>query len=138
MSRIVKALLTQREWQKCELTQQLFICEQQRLDLELTIQENQQNITNSCTMPALIRPELEMARMHYWISQEQTRAALVADKEDLDVRQAALKTRKIELNTALKMLAKHQGRQLEKKRIAMMLTQQNNSDEWIAQRREFE
>ena len=138
MIRIVKALLTQHEWQKNALTQQLLSGAQQRRDLDLSIQENLQNITNACIMPALIRPEIEMARMHYWKNQEQTRAALVADRDALDMRQATLTERKIEVDTVLKMLERHQSRQLEKKRMAMMLTQQNNSDEWIAQRRELE
>lgn len=51
---------------------------------------------------------------------------------------AVLETQEIKLNTALKMLEKHQDRQMKKKRIAMMLTQQVNSDEWIVQRRESE
>ena len=62
----------------------------------------------------------------------------MADRDALDMRQATLTERKIEVDTVLKMLERHQSRQLEKKRMAMMLTQQNNSDEWIAQRRELE
>ncbi len=124
MSRIADALLTQRKWQKCELAQQL-------LELDQAIQSSKQNIINSCTIPAFIQPELEMARMHYWMNQEQARVALMADR-------AVLETQEIKLNTALKMLEKHQDRQMKKKRIAMMLTQQVNSDEWIVQRRESE
>lgn len=133
MSRVVKALCTQRAWQKHALTQQLLAGEQQRSELEQLIQEKQQNIINSCTMPAFIRPELEMARMHYWMDQEQTRLALMADKETLDTQLAAWASKKIELNIAFKRLEKHQSKQLEKKRMAMLLTQQNNSDEWMIQ-----
>lgn len=134
MSRIANALLIQRERQKHALAQQLQVLEQQISALDQSIQKRQQNILSSCTIPAFIRPEIEMARMHYWMNQEQARMGLVADKDELKTQQVALEKQKIEVKTALKILEKHQGRQIEKQQRAMMLTQQNNSDEWIVQR----
>ena len=72
------------------------------------------------------------------MNQEQARLDLMAKIDALDQQQAALVSKKVELDTALKRLEKHQSRSQEKKRIAMVLTQQNNSDEWIVQRREME
>ena len=138
MSRVMNALIKQREWQKRALTQQIMRGEEDRSELDQSIKEKQQNIFRSCSMPAFIRPEVEMARMHYWMNQEQARLDLMAKIDALDQQQAALVSKKVELDTALKRLEKHQSRSQEKKRIAMVLTQQNNSDEWIVQRREME
>ena len=138
MSRVMNALIKQREWQKRALTQQIMRGEEERSELDQSIKEKQQNIFRSCSMPAFIRPEVEMARMHYWMNQEQARLDLMAKIDALDQQQAALVSKKVELDTALKRLEKHQSRSQEKKRIAMVLTQQNNSDEWIVQRREME
>ena len=138
MSRVMNALIKQREWQMRALTQQIMRGEEERSELDQSIKEKQQHIFRSCSMPAFIRPEVEMARMHYWMNQEQARLDLMAKIDALDQQQAALVSKKVELDTALKRLEKHQSRSQEKKRIAMVLTQQNNRDEWIVQRREME
>jgi len=136
MNKTLRALMTKLQWQLSELSQQLVPLEQQLATLEQQLDENQQKVIKACVIPAFILPEREIARLHFMIHQQQQQDELNTTKTALLSQQATINSQKIRLNIELKMLEKHQEGQLKNKRRQMILTQQNENDEWILQRQE--
>lgn len=137
MNKTLRALLTQLECQRNALNQQLLAIEQQLLNLEQKCQESQQKISNSCTIPAIILPEQEMARLHFILREQQYQDDWSGQKTALHAQKAVLKSRQIRLNTELKLLEHYQDQQLKQTQRQALLTQQNKSDEWVVQRRDI-
>lgn len=136
MNKTLQALMTKLQWQLRALDEQLQTLEQQLEALELQCQENQQKITNACAIPAFILPEREIARLNFMICQSQHQDELNTRKTELLSQKAMLTTKKIRLNTELKMLEKHQENKLKSKQQQTALAEQNKADEWVLQRRE--
>lgn len=135
MNKTLTALMTKIQWQLSNIQQQLQNVNQQILDLDSQLDETQQRITSASVAPRMIVPEREIAGMHFIMGQQQIQDDLNANKSELLAQQAQLNTKQLRLETELKMLEKHQNNQLELQRKQALLTEQNNMDEWIVQRR---
>ena len=81
-------------------------------------------------------PEREISRLHFMIRQQQQQDELNTNKTALLSQQLTLNSRQLRLNTELKMLEKHQENQLKNTQQQRIVKQQNDSDEWVLQRRE--
>lgn len=136
MTKMRQALFTQLKWQLHALTQQLHSIEQQLTELDQAIQLIEQTISTSSVIPSMIIPEHEIARVHFIAYQHQKHNELKTNKVPLLEKKTSLTALKIQCNTELKRLEKHQERLLKIEQSQMILTQQNNSDEWTIQRRE--
>lgn len=135
MNKTLTALMTKIQWQLTGIQQQMQQVNQQITDLDSQLDETQLRITSASVAPRVIVPEREIAGMHFIMGQQQIQDELSASKSELLAQQAQLTTKKLRLETELKMLEKHQNNQLEQQRKQALLTEQNNMDEWIVQRR---
>lgn len=137
MNKTLSALMTKLEWQLTELEQQLQTLEQQLDVLKEQLDENQNNITRASAVPAFILPEKEIARLNFMIGESQKQDKLNTVQAELLAQKNHVTSRKIRLNTELKMLEKHQNNQLANKQLQAVLIEQNNTDEWVLQQREL-
>lgn len=135
MNKTLSALMTKLQWQLNELNQQLLVIEQELKHLEQQVQENQQTILNASKTPAYILPEREIAGLHFIMAQQQQQDELKASRTDFLTQQSTFTAKKIRLEMELKMLEKHQENQLKAAYQQALLTEQNNTDEWVLQRR---
>ena len=135
MNNTLNALFTTLKWQLHDVSNKMLSIEQQIVNLEQKLRLNQQKTSNSCTIPAFILPEQEMARSHFLILQQQHQDELMINIAALQSEQLALTLQQNRLNTELKMLEKHQEVKLKTLKQQTLLTEQNNSDEWVLQRR---
>lgn len=135
MNKTLKALSTKLKWQLNDLCLQLQTVEQQLAKITKQSLDNRKRIDNACHIPAIIVPEQEIARLHFIISQQQSLDDLKIEQQHLKSKKESLQLRQKRLNIELKMLEKYQLTQRESKHTAALKTQQNDSDEWILQRR---
>ncbi len=131
----MKALFTRIKWQQAELSQKLLMIKQQLENMAQKKDAIQLEIANSSAVPALIRPEIEMARVNFITQQQQQQEELTIRKAALLSEHTQLELKQTRLNMELKMLEKHQETRLKKQHQHALLTQQNNLDEWVLQRR---
>ena len=122
------------KWSLHGLGNKMFLIEQQDAILDQKIDSTLQKISNSCTMPALIVPEQEIARSLFMAQQHHYYDELINKKADLQSNKHALKNQQTRLNMELKMLEKHQKTILKNEQHHARQTSQNNSDEWVLQR----
>lgn len=131
---MIDALLKTLTWQRNELNQQLLDIEQLLASLDKKIQEFQQQITGSQSSKTSIIPEQEVARFHFAVVQQQQQSDCFTEKKLALSQQSMIREQRIRLSTTLKMLEKHRDAQQSIQQHQALLTQQNNSDEWIIQR----
>lgn len=136
MNKTLQALMTKLQWQLTDLDKQLQALDLQLEHLETMLDDNQQKIDKACATPALIVPEKEIARLNFIIAESQKQDSLTLSKTELQSQKSRLTTRKIRLNTELKMLEKHQSNQQTNERLKGIVTEQNNMDEWVLQQKE--
>ncbi len=131
----MKALFTRLKWQQAELSQKLLAIEQQLENMAQKMDAIHQEIASSSSVPALIRPEIEMARVNFITQQQQHQDELTIRKTTLLSEHAQLELQQTRLNIELKRLEKHQEARQKNQQRQSLLTQQNNLDEWTLQRR---
>lgn len=135
MNKTLTALMTKIQWQLAGIQQQLQSLEQQISTLDSQLNAAEQKIAGASRTPQVIIPEREIAGLHFIMGQQQIQDDLKANKSELLAQQTTLNSKKLRLDTELNMLEKHQNNQLEQQRKQALLTEQNNMDEWIVQRR---
>lgn len=135
MSKTLHALMTKLQWQINEILQHVQSLNQSLEQLEKEMQVIQQAIDKAYVIPSVIRPEQEIARLHFIIGQEQQQEKLKGEKNHLISQKNNLENRKNRLNIELKMLERHQEKQSQKKHRDLLTSQQNFSDEWVLQQR---
>ena len=136
MNKTLQALMKKLHWQLSELRLQLQAVDQQLAQINQQRDDNQQKIVKACAIPAFIMPEREISRLHFMIRQQQQQVELNTNKTALLSQQLTLNSRQLRINTELKMLEKHQENQLKNTQQQRIVKQQNDSDEWVLQRRE--
>lgn len=137
MNKTLSALMTKLKWQLADMDKQLQLINKQLDELEQRLNENQQKIDKACEIPAFILPEKEIARLNFMIGESQRQEELNTGKTELLSQKNNLTSRKIRLNTELKMLERHQANQLVAKRFQAILIEQKNTDEWVLQQRDL-
>lgn len=135
MSKLLHSLTTKLAWQLNELSHNLHLIEEDILFLKQQLDNSRQKISSTCTIPAFILPEQEMARVHFVRQQLQQQDELKTKKAALLAEKNTLTSQLTRLKTELKMLEKYQEAKHKIQQQHILLTQQNNSDEWVLQRR---
>lgn len=136
MSKTLNALSIKLKWQLHEHINKMHSIEQQISILEQKINSTLQKISNSCTIPASIVPEQEMARSHFMTQQHHHQDELMNHKNTLQLDWVELKKKQTSLNTTLKRLEKHQEARLKSQQYQLQKKTQNDSDEWTLQRQD--
>lgn len=119
----MKALFKKIKWQQQKLTHELFMTTQH---LE-SITQDLHAAMNKMSVPILILPEMEMARMNYIIQKQQ-------QHDELTIRKTVLLAEQTRLNIDQNLLEKHQHTKVENQRLRAKQVQQNTMDEWVLQR----
>jgi deoxyribodipyrimidine photolyase-like uncharacterized protein len=138
MNKTLIALMTKLKWQINEVEKQLQTIEHEINSFDLQLHDIQQKIINASKTSKYILPEREIAGLHFIISQQTLQEELKQKLTEHNFQHKTMNSKKIRLETELKMLEKHQNNQLKMEEKSALLIEQNTIDEWIIQRKNNE
>lgn len=136
MNKTLTALTTKLSWQLKEVNQAITDLEQRLQTLQQKLNKLSEQIHQACSIPAIIHPEQEIARLNFIIRSQQTQENLLLEKKEQESQQSQLQTRQLRLNTELKMLEKYLLKQKKKAQLNVLSAEQKEQDEWYLQKKE--
>ncbi len=134
MNKTLNALMIKLKWQLTEVQQQLAVKLKEINEVDAQLHAIVQRMLKASSTPSVILPEKEIASLHFIMAQQQQHDEHRSNKVALMSEQEKLQTKKIRLDTELRMLEKYQERQLKIRIQQDVSREQYQTDEWIVQR----
>ncbi len=131
MNNTLRALASKLSWQINALEQRLNTIQQQLTALEQQIEAHHQTISEASVISEHIRPEQEMARLHFLLCEQTKIDQLNAVHITLQTEKNELITKQLRLRTELKQLERYEARKQIHQQQQMILNEQKNTDEWV-------
>lgn len=134
MSKTIEAIQYQLKTKLRKLLDEKIQITVQIAELNKAIDKNQSSINNSPSNSLMIIPELEIAKMSFFIRTQNELNQLEQEIGLKNQELARLDTMEIRLNTELKLIERFQEKKSQSQIQKTQKLNQNQLDEWVTQR----
>lgn len=133
MSKILKALMTQLNWQSNEFKTQLDLIATETQAIKTQIEKIKLNLNQSSWVSPHIHPELEINRLNFMTKEYEKKESLLLQLKEQSSLEDRVKEKLQEVKRQLKMLENYQQRAQLKKQRQQQQAQEKALDEWVIQ-----
>ncbi|QBR83986.1 hypothetical protein E3983_06250 [Legionella israelensis] len=134
MSKNIQAIQFKIDFKLKDVQQKQITIMKEIENIHKTIDKKTVKLNNTDKLSATIVPEVEIARMSFFVQLQQEIAVLIKQLQELKKEKARLDNMELRLKTEQKLIENYANRQHQKEQQQQIRQQYLELDEWIVQR----